>query len=258
MYATNYFEKMVLNTIRGQTATAPSALYLALYLNNPGESGTEGTEVSYAGYSRQPVVFSSPAPVSGGMGIENTEDLTFPMAPSVMSSVTHIGVMDSQTGSNMLIYGEFTEGLSMEANESPVIVAGEAKWWLMGNFSMAFRQKVLGLLCGKSMVGFIPHLGLFQGNPEDGGAELSGENYERVAMPFSAPAEQVGGQMKIALSERITLVRSNAPWGLWNYTAVCDAVTGGQVVYYVSRPPKDVRKGVQVIVPEGGFTLSFH
>ena len=65
MYACDYLEKGVLNTLLGVTFPAPSKCYLALYLSDPGESGTAGTEVSYPGYQRMEVQFSPPADASG-------------------------------------------------------------------------------------------------------------------------------------------------------------------------------------------------
>lgn len=258
MYATNYFEALVLNTLRGQTAQAPAGLFLALFLNNPGESGGEGTEVSYAGYARQPVAFSSPAPLNGGIGVMNVADVTFPIAPVSLGSITHIGVMDSLAGGNMLLYGEFSESVHVEANEAPVIVSGEAQWWMTGGMSVAYRTRVLNLLHGQSLTGFIPHLALFHGNPEDGGAELSGDNYARVALPFTAPAEQVGGQTLIANSEQVSTARASTPWGVWSHTAVYDAAVSGQPVYFAARSPKELRKGMLVVVGEGALNLSMH
>lgn len=253
MYATNYFETMVLGTLRGQTAAAPAALYLALYMNSPGESGMEGTEISYTGYARQRIMFSSPAPMNGGIGVKNVADITFPITPVGLGSITHLGVIDSPTGGNMLLYGEFTEPVGVEASEAPVIVAGKAQWWMTGNMSTAYRTKVLNLLSGQSISGFVPHLALFHGSPEDGGAELSGDNYQRVALPFSAPGEQVGGQMQIMNSEQVATARASTPWGVWSYTAVCDAARSGQPVYYAARTPKEIRKGMLVVVGEGAL-----
>ena len=57
MYASNYFENQVLNLMRNQPASGYSQLYLALFLSNPGDTGTEGTEISYSAYARQPISF---------------------------------------------------------------------------------------------------------------------------------------------------------------------------------------------------------
>ena len=42
MYATNYFENLMLNVARQQNITAPSTMYLALYQSNPSDTGTGG------------------------------------------------------------------------------------------------------------------------------------------------------------------------------------------------------------------------
>lgn len=76
MYATDYFETMILNLARGISATAPTAVYLALFLNDPGDAAG-GTEVAYPGYARMPITFSEPAPSGQGMGIQNTAAITF-------------------------------------------------------------------------------------------------------------------------------------------------------------------------------------
>lgn len=53
MYATNHFEEIMLNLARGISASAPETMYLALYLNDPGDDGA-GTEVSYPGMPGSP------------------------------------------------------------------------------------------------------------------------------------------------------------------------------------------------------------
>ena len=49
MYACDYLETGFLNVLRGVTFAAPTKVYLALFLNDPGDSGAAGTEISYAG-----------------------------------------------------------------------------------------------------------------------------------------------------------------------------------------------------------------
>lgn len=58
MYACDYLESGVLNVLRGVTFPAPAKCFLALYLNDPGESGASGTEVSYTGYKRMEITFT--------------------------------------------------------------------------------------------------------------------------------------------------------------------------------------------------------
>ncbi len=59
MYACDYLETGFLNVLRGVTFAAPTKVYLALFLNDPGDSGTAGTEISYAGYAAWRSLFLS-------------------------------------------------------------------------------------------------------------------------------------------------------------------------------------------------------
>lgn len=258
MYATNYLETLVLNTLRGQSAAAPAGLYAALYLSNPGETGTEGTEVSYQGYQRKAVTFTTPAALNGGIGFQNAEEITFPITPVSLGAITHIGILDSASGGNMLLYGEFTESVTVEANESPVIVAGEAQWWITGAMSSAYKTKALNLLRSQNIPGFTPHVALYNGNPEDGGAELSGDNYARVPVAFSAPAQQVGGQTQIVNSGQVNTVRASSAWGTLTYAAIMDAQTAGQPVYYLARTPKEFRRGLMLMYDPGTLKVSIN
>ena len=96
MYACDYLENGVLNVLRGVTFAAPAKVYLALYLNDPGEDGASGTEVSYAGYKRIEIDFSSPAETNGGIGVQNLEDITFPTPVTAAGTITHVGILDSR------------------------------------------------------------------------------------------------------------------------------------------------------------------
>lgn len=256
MYATNYFEKAILELLRGTSITAPTTVYLALFLNSPTETGTAGTEIAYTGYARQPITFSAPASMNSGIGIKNSADITFPTATTAAGTVTHVGVMDSLTAGNMLIYGELTDPLVVAANEAPVVVAGEAQWWLSGQMSNAYRTKVLNVLRGTSCSGFVPYLALYNGDPENGGSELNGTGYERVKLVFSAPAEQSSGQMLISNSEKAATSRAGDAWGTWTYTAIYDADSNGNPVFCSERSSKEIRKGLMVIVEAGKLKLA--
>lgn len=256
MYATNYLEAKILNLLRGTSVTAPAVVYLALFLNSPTETGTAGTEVSYSGYTRMAIDFSEPAAMNSGIGLQNLGDITFPTAPTAAGTVTHIGVLDSLTGGNMLIYAELTEPLVILANEAPVIVAGEAQFWLTGNMSNAYKTKVLNLLRNINITGFVPYLSLFNGNPEDGGSELSGGGYGRVALQFSAPAVQSSGQTQISNSVRATTARATSSWGTWTNTVIFDAASNGNPVFYNTRSAKEMRKGLLAVIEVGGLSLA--
>lgn len=256
MYTTNYFENMILNTHRGQTAVAPAALYVGLFYGNPGETGGAATETAYNGYLRQRIIFGAPYALNGGIGVVNNGSSIFPAVPTTtLPDITHLGVFDAPVGGNMLIYGEFTEPVKLQVNDIPVIVAGEAQWWYNGTATTYWKTKVLNLLRGASISGFIPYIALYGGNPDSGGAELSGENYGRVPVLFAAPTQEENGQARIANSQVATSARASTGWGVWNYTVICEGPTGANGTFYQQRQAKEVLEGLLYIAHVGTITL---
>lgn len=259
MYACDYLEKGVLNTLLGVTFPAPSKCYLALYLSDPGESGSAGVEVSYTGYQRMEVQFSAPAQAGGGLGIQSLSDLTFPTPPSAVGTVTHIGVLDSLVGGNMLARVELVEPLSIGAEEPPVLLAGDVLLYLTGDLSRAWMTRVLDLFRGQSIQGTTPHYSLWNGSPEAGGSELSGANYQRVPLPFSAPAEQSSGQVLVRNSAPASFPRPTTAWGTWTHTAVYTAASSGEPIWIKARAePKEIKRGYMPRIAEGSVVLGLN
>ncbi len=231
MYACDYLEKVFLNVLRGNTFTAPSKCYLGLYINDPGESGTAGSEVNYSGYTRMEITFSEPAASNGGIGIQSLTDIKFPVPETAAGTATYIGILDSLSGGNMLARNELTEPLVIGANQPPVLLAGDIMLYLAGNLSTAYKSKMLNLFRGQPISGIAPHMSLWNGNPENAGAELSGDNYARVPVTFTAPAEQESGQLLISNAVAVTFNRPSTVWGTCDWTAIYSAASGGQPVY---------------------------
>lgn len=256
MYATSYFENIILNLARGISAPAPSTMYLALFLSNPGEEGG-GVEVSYSGYARQPITFSAPAPVGEGIGIQNTASLTFPTAQSAVGSVTYVGVLDSVTGGNMYVYGMLTEPLIVQAGIAPVVRAGAMQWISSGKLSNAYKAKVLNILRGTSCPGFNPYLALCSGSPEAGGAEFTGGSYARMPIEFSSPSEQTSGSMLIQNSAEIISATATATWGNLTHIAVYDAPSSGTpYLIDAANPVTNMTKDKAVIYQAGALKFS--
>lgn len=230
MYACDFLERGFLNILRGTTFSAPSDCWLGLYISNPGESGTGGVEVSYSGYIRKRISFSSPAAMSGGIGIQNIEEITFATPSAAAGTITHIGVLDSQTGGNMLARGELTEPLIIGANEPPVFLPGDVMFYLNGNISNDYKKRLMNIFRGQSIQGISPCMSLWNGSPEAAGAELSGNNYERVQLTFDAPSEQASGQLLTKNSLAVSFNRPSTDWGNWSWSAIYSAKTGGEPV----------------------------
>ena len=259
MYACDYLEKGVLNTLLGVTFPAPSKCYLALYLSDPGESGTAGTEVSYPGYQRMEIQFSPPADAAGGLGIQNLTDITFPTPSAAVGTVTYIGVLDSPAGGNMLARNELVEPLSIGAEEPPVLLAGDVLLYLSGDSSRAWKTRVLNLFRGQSFQGVTPHYALWNGSPEAGGAELSGENYQRIPITFSSPEEQSSGQVLVRNSAPASFPRPTTNWGTLTHDVIYTAASSGEPVWIKARPePKAIKRGYMPRFVEGAVVLGLN
>ena len=259
MYATNYFETAILNVMKGITLTAPSKVYVGLYISNPTETGAAGTEVSYSGYTRKQITFSEPAPESGGIGIKNDGQITFPTSLINAGTVTYIGIHDSLVAGNMLAYGKLTEELVIGENEAPVLLPQEIVYYLTGNMSTSFKTKVLNVLRGQSISGVSPYFALFNGNPDSGGAELSGDNYARVALTFSNPSEAESGQMEIMNTNASNFNRPTTDWGTWNYSAIYSQASNGEALWVAQRnPAKEIKKGYMPTIAESAIKLAIN
>ena len=259
MYACDYLENGILNALRGITFPAPAKCYLALYLNDPGETGTGGTEAVYTGYKRMEIDFSVPADFNGGTGIQNLTDITFPTPPAAAGTITHIGVLDSLSGGNMLARGELVEPLVIGAEEPPVFLAGDVLFYLTGNLSKAWKAKVLNVFRGQSIQGITPHFSLWNGSPESSGSELSGDNYHRVPITFGAPSEQASGQVVARNSTPAAFPRPSTAWGTWTWSALYSAETSGEPVYIKAlTEPVELKRGYMPTIAEGAVEVGIN
>ena len=240
MYASNYFEEKIINLMRGQSITAPASVYLALFLSNPGDTGSGGTEVSYTGYVRQAITFSAPAAQSGvanGMVLANQNVVTFPESTSSGSfTVQYVAVFDSLTGGNMYLYGQLDSPLVIQSGVSPVFRAGSIQWIWSGSLSTYYKTATMNVLRGTQCSGFSPYLAYFDSNPSSGGAEIQADDYTRTAVTMSEPIQQTSGS-GAALSQNTALAMTpNAAsnWGNVSYVGIMDAQTAGNAFAVIS------------------------
>lgn len=259
MYACDYLENGVLNALRGVTFTAPANCYLAIFLNDPGESGAGGTEVSYNGYKRIKIEFSTPADSSGGIGIQNLTDIVFPTPDQTAGTATHVGVMDSIVGGNMLARGELIEPLVIGTGEPPVFLAGDVLFYLTGNLSKAWKARVLNVFRGQTISGITPYFSLWNGSPESSGSELSGDNYQRVPITFGAPAEQASGQVIARNSVAASFPRPSTAWGTWTHSALYSAAASGEPVFIKPLTEAiELKRGYMPTIAEGAVEVGLN
>lgn len=259
MYASNYYENNVLNLMRGQSINAPQSLFLAMFLSNPGDTGVEGTEISYPAYSRQPISFSVPSPSGSGLMIQNTSLVSFDESTVSAGTVTYIAVFDSITGGNMWLYAPLDQALVVQNGVSPVFRAGNIKFIMSGNFSTYYRTQILNVLRGTNVIGFVPYVALCNGDPTTTGSEFSGGDYERIRVTMSIPTQQTSGAaLSINVGDSMGNV-STANWGSLTHAVIYDAQTGGSpfCIFDLGRV-YGVPIGTAVGIHDGDLQVSFN
>ncbi len=258
MYLTDTAEKAFLNVFRGITFNGLTSPYLSVLLNNPSEGG-QGVEASYTGYRRMPLTFRVPAQddIRKTLSIKLAQQINFPISDINAGTLTHIGIYNSaNTGSgDMWTYGTLKEGgITIEIDERPVILQNELVYWLTGTISNAYKEKLLNVFTGQSILGITPYLSLWNGDPEDGGAELTGDNYERVELTFSAPTESLSEQMVVEQTVNTMFNRPNTAWGMATYLVIMDSKTGGLPAWKTPYE-KDIKRHVLPMIDAGAIKL---
>jgi hypothetical protein len=255
MYLSNFMETGFLNALRGITFAAPSQLYCGLFISNPTKSGAAGTELNYEGYRRLPIIFNPPTLETTQVVIKNREQLTYAQSPVAAGTVRYIGIYDSITGGNMYLYGSLTEDLQILQGENPVLLLNEVLFFSIGDLSSAYKIRLFNVVRGTSLQGITPHLALFNGNPQSGGAELAGDNYARVPVTFSAPVNESGSMAVIRNTTRNEFARPTSNWGNWTFTAVFDAMAAGEPVFLQQRSSgRMINRGIMPYAEDGDIT----
>jgi hypothetical protein len=105
-FSTQLANRIINSTLKGTAFTPITQGYLALFTANPTPAGT-GTEVSGGSYARQPITIGTP---TNGQA-NNTNAIVFPAMPA--STVTHWGIYEGATGTDLVYYGNFDTAVSL-------------------------------------------------------------------------------------------------------------------------------------------------
>ena len=149
--ASNYLEdKLLDHVLRGNvpsTYSAPATVYVALFSDAGSaasaalESGTSATgsgnanwghfEINNASYIRQSVQFAAAGAAGTPGTISSNITVSFPVASADYDTagatgnvVTHLAIMDDQTGGNVLFYGALTTSKTVSAGDQFTISSG--------------------------------------------------------------------------------------------------------------------------------------
>ena len=119
----NELENEFLDHLMGNSYTAPTGLWLALFTTDPGETDT-GTEVAGNGYSRQSIQGSMAFQATGV--IENTSDVSFTASGGGWGTVTHAAVYETDhAGGIMLWYEGLTASKTVNDTDTLTFASGD-------------------------------------------------------------------------------------------------------------------------------------
>lgn len=123
--ATDYLEGIVLSGLptlgtvdfSDGTVTAGTGAYIGLLTSAPTDS-SGGTEVSGTAYARVQVGATGQGSFSGSAG-STTNDAEFRWADagSNWGNITHVGLYDSATGGNLLVYGALASSVDISSGD---------------------------------------------------------------------------------------------------------------------------------------------
>ena len=248
MQATNYLMQAILNLARGTSMTAPSTFYLALFRSDPGAAGT-GTEVSYTGYARQAIAFSSSSGTSSGY-IQNSAQITFPQVPhGVTQTVTHVAVMDALTGGNMYLYATLADPVSLGTTLQIYFPANALKWTFTG-LTQDYRKKIVTdfFRDHTTISGFTPYLALYNSS----GTEKSSGSYARqqVSLNLSSSSNRLSN------ISNIDFPIATSSWGAVAQAAIVDAASSGTKYVSFSFTSFTAGANSQVRVHSGAITIT--
>ena len=241
----NFLELEILDQVLGTGAYTPPSIYIGLG-TGASDTGLTG-EPSSDGYARKAHASWNTAT---GRAIDNNGVITFAQASGSWGTMTHYAIFDAITAGNMLGWGELNVSKSIVNGNTPSIADEEIEVsFSAGAISTFLANELLDHIFGNGVYSAPTiHIALSTSNPGDTGSgisEVSGSNYARKAHSAWDAASS-------GASENTGAITFNVPsgtWGLITYSAIFDALTVGNMLFYATATPNQT--------PESGDTVEF-
>jgi len=105
---------------------ANASRYIALYTADPGEAGSANTnEAAYGSYARVTVTAATGFSAASGGATANTGLIQFPECTSGSETITHVGIVDTVSGTGTIIYsGALTASRAVSSGIQPQFAIG--------------------------------------------------------------------------------------------------------------------------------------
>ena len=129
----NFLEQGILNyTLRGQSLTQPTSIYVALFTADPTDANNTANELSDSGYARQDAAnggdiatgWTSPTVSGTGHVCSNAIAMEFPPIVDGSVTVTHFGLYNAATAGDLLYHGAFDTARTLQIDDVVSVSVG--------------------------------------------------------------------------------------------------------------------------------------
>lgn len=139
------------------------------------------------------------------------------------------------------------------------VLAGDVLFYLTGNLSRAWKTKVLNILRGQSIQGIAPYFSLWNGSPEAGGSELSGDQLRPRRAHVRRPRGADLGTDYRPNSVATAFNRPSTAWGTWTHSAIYSASSSGEPVYIKALVESvEIKKGYMPTIAEAAIEVGIN
>jgi len=249
----NTIENELIDHVFSAGYTAPGTVYIGLSTADVLDDASGNAEPVGNAYARV-AVLTTAWTAAASRAINNNATITFPKATGSWGTITHYAIWDAasgETAADLIGHGSLNTSKSIVVDNTPSIASGEiVVSFNAGDISTFLANELLDHLLGGdaySTPNANIHLALSTADPTDAGSGLtepSGNNYARK--PFTDWVAASGG----ATSNNTDIV-FNTPsgsWGLITHSAIMDALTSGNMLFYGT---------VTNQTPDNGDTVQF-
>jgi len=236
----NYLELELLDHVFKVGAyTAATNIAVSLHTADPTDAGTGAECANANNYAR--VVCNVWNAAGGTRVTANTSAITFPQASGSWGTVTHWALWDSATygAGNCLAHGSFTASKVIVSGNIPTIAAGDLDITVTtGAISNYLASALLNHFL-KTAAYTVPTnicAALSTADPTDDGsgiAEPVGNNYSRT----TNNTWDIAAAGATANTGAMTTATASGSWGTIAYTALFDAATVGNMLWYGTISP---------------------
>jgi len=259
----DYLENELLDHVFNASYTPPATVYLALSTSDPTDDASGLSEPSGNGYARKAITFGAAA----SRTITQSTDVTFDQATGSWGTISHWALMDAETSGNMMAHGAFAESKQVVDGNTPYVSSGEvyiefqageiSDYLANALLDFAFRNQAL------SSPDTYVALTIATVSDSDTGStisEPSGGAYARVQVNpngGSSPTWNTASSGEVDNADEISFPTATASWGTAVATAICDASTAGNLLFYDNGdlPDQAIGSGDTVKFAIGSFAV---